>query len=46
MGDRAADRAAIVEQMYRYARATDWYEPERHRDVFHRRLRVRQPPQR
>ncbi len=32
--DRAADRAAIADRMYRYARATDWYEPERHRDVF------------
>jgi hypothetical protein len=31
---RLADRAAIQEQMYRYARATDWLETERHRDVF------------
>ena len=31
---RLADRAAIAEQMYRYARATDWLEPENHRDVF------------
>jgi 3-phenylpropionate/cinnamic acid dioxygenase small subunit len=30
----AADHAAIVQQMYRYARATDWFEVERHRDVF------------
>ena len=28
------DRAEITEAMYRYARATDWYEPERHRTVF------------
>jgi len=31
---RLADRAAITEQMYRYARATDWLETEWHRDVF------------
>ena len=31
---RLEDRAAIAEQMYRYARATDWLETERHRDVF------------
>lgn len=33
-GERLEDRAAITEQMYRYARATDWLETERHRDVF------------
>ena len=31
---RLADRAAITEQMYRYARATDWLETDWHRDVF------------
>lgn len=31
---RLADRAAITDQMFRYARATDWLETERHRDVF------------
>ena len=31
---RLEDRAAIAEQMYRYTRATDWLETERHRDVF------------
>ena len=31
---RLEDRSAIAEQMYRYARATDWLETERHRDVF------------
>jgi len=31
---RLEDRAAITEQMYRYARATDWLETEGHRDVF------------
>jgi hypothetical protein len=31
---RLEDRSAITEQMFRYARATDWLEPERHRDVF------------
>ena len=28
------DRAEITEAMFRYARATDWNEPERHRTVF------------
>ncbi len=32
--DRLEDRAAIAEQMYRYAHATDWLETARHRDVF------------
>lgn len=32
--DRLADRAAIADQMFRYARATDWFETARHRDVF------------
>lgn len=31
---RLDDRCAITEQMYRYARATDWLETEGHRDVF------------
>ena len=31
---RLEDRAAIVEQMYRYARATDWLETAEHREVF------------
>lgn len=31
---RVEDRWAIGEQMYRYARATDWLETESHRDVF------------
>jgi hypothetical protein len=31
---RLADRTAITDQMFRYARATDWLETERHRDVF------------
>jgi SnoaL-like domain len=31
---RLADRAAIADQMYRYARATDWLETEQHREVF------------
>jgi hypothetical protein len=31
---RLEDRAAIAEQMFAYARATDWLETERHRDVF------------
>jgi 3-phenylpropionate/cinnamic acid dioxygenase small subunit len=31
---RLEDRAAIADQMYRYARATDWLETEMHRDVF------------
>jgi hypothetical protein len=29
---RLEDRAAIADQMFRYARATDWLETERHRD--------------
>jgi SnoaL-like domain len=33
-GTRLEDRAAISDQMFRYARATDWLETERHRDVF------------
>ena len=32
--DRLADRAAIADQMFRYARATDWLETQWHRDVF------------
>ena len=32
--DRLEDRAAIADQMYRYARATDWLETARHREVF------------
>jgi hypothetical protein len=32
--DRLEDRAAITEQMFRYARATDWLETEHHRGVF------------
>lgn len=32
--DPSQDRAEITEAMYRYARATDWNEPERHRTVF------------
>ena len=31
---RLVDRAAIAEQMYRYARATDWLETDGHREVF------------
>lgn len=31
---RLVDRAAIADQMYRYARATDWLDTENHRDVF------------
>jgi 3-phenylpropionate/cinnamic acid dioxygenase small subunit len=31
---RLEDRAAIADQMYRYARATDWLETEQHREVF------------
>ncbi len=31
---RLEDRWAITEQMFRYARATDWLETEGHRDVF------------
>ena len=32
--DRLEDRAAIADQMFRYARATDWLEIDRHREVF------------
>jgi 3-phenylpropionate/cinnamic acid dioxygenase small subunit len=32
--DRLEDRAAIADQMFRYARATDWLQPEDHRQVF------------
>ena len=32
--DRLDDRAAIADQMFRYARATDWLETQWHRDVF------------
>lgn len=32
--DRLEDRAAITEQMYTYARATDWLETQNHRLVF------------
>jgi 3-phenylpropionate/cinnamic acid dioxygenase small subunit len=32
--DRLADRAAIADQMFRYARATDWLETDQHREVF------------
>ena len=32
--DRLEDRAAIADQMFRYARATDWLETDGHRDVF------------
>jgi hypothetical protein len=32
--DRLQDRAAITDQMHRYARATDWLETEEHREVF------------
>ena len=32
--DRLEDRAAIADQMFRYARATDWLETENHREVF------------
>lgn len=31
---RLEDRWAISEQMYRYARATDWLQTENHREVF------------
>ena len=34
MTARLDDVAAIEQQMFRYARATDWLETERHRDVF------------
>jgi hypothetical protein len=32
--DRLDERAEIADQMYRYARATDWLETAVHRDVF------------
>jgi len=32
--DRLEDRAEIADQMFRYARATDWLETDRHREVF------------
>jgi hypothetical protein len=32
--DRLADRATITDQMFRYARATDWLKTENHRLVF------------
>jgi len=32
--DRLEDRAAIADQMFRYARATDWLETDGHREVF------------
>ena len=32
--DRLKERAAIADQMFRYARATDWLETEQHREVF------------
>ena len=32
--DRLEDRAAITDQMFVYARATDWLEPQNHRLVF------------
>jgi hypothetical protein len=32
--DRLDDRAAITDQMFRYARATDWLEIDNHRLVF------------
>jgi hypothetical protein len=31
---RLEDRAEIVDQMFRYARATDWLETDGHREVF------------
>lgn len=31
---RLEDRSEITEQMFRYARATDWLQTEGHRDVF------------
>jgi len=34
MNHRLEDRAAITDQMFRYARATDWLEVENHRLVF------------
>lgn len=33
-GARLEDRWAITEQMYRYARATDWLQTDDHRQVF------------
>lgn len=32
--ERLVDRSAITEQMFRYARATDWLETGEHRNVF------------
>lgn len=32
--DRLDDRAEIADQMFRYARATDWLETDGHREVF------------
>jgi 3-phenylpropionate/cinnamic acid dioxygenase small subunit len=32
--DRLEDRAAIADQMFRYARAVDWLEADGHRQVF------------
>ncbi len=43
---RLEDRAAIADQMFRYARATDWLETERPPRRVHRRLRVRVATQR
>jgi hypothetical protein len=34
VSERLEDRAAITDQMYRYARATDWLETSMHREVF------------
>jgi hypothetical protein len=34
MGARVEDRVAIEEQMFRYARATDWLDTHEHRHVF------------
>ncbi len=34
MSARLEDRVAIEEQMFRYARATDWLETQEHRNVF------------
>lgn len=31
---RLEDRSDIEDQMFRYARATDWFETEQHREVF------------
>jgi 3-phenylpropionate/cinnamic acid dioxygenase small subunit len=33
-GPRLEDRAAIADQMFRYARATDWLQTAMHREVF------------